>query len=481
MAKTARANRADPPLPENDELRLSSFQRRVLLIPEALDLFIAGGRGGAKSYSLAIIALRHAEQYGAKARMLFLRQSHQGCADFEALCLDLYVRIYGRAMRFNANEGLFRFPNGATLEVNQMETPGEYAKFHGRSFSLLLIDEAGQYSSPDLLDRLRSNLRGPQGMAIRCVLAANPGDVGHQWLAQRFVFKAAPWVPFYEEKSQREFVYCPSTYLDNPFIDHEQYRRQLGASCPADPELLRAWLQGDWTVARGSFFGSVLEENRNAVARWPGIPAQWPASYLSHDYGSSAPSVTFIVARSPGAAGPDGRWYSRDSLVLVDELATNEPGSLSKGMGYTIPVLSERIKDLCAQWKPAGRSAQFQIVRPAGVADDAIFSQAGHARGSISDEFRAAGVNFSPAKKSDRLTGWGIMRRLLQDAGKVDVPGMYIARHCEYFWSTVPFLSRDPRKIEDLDSRGNDHGADAARYSCLRQRSEMRRVELGGV
>jgi hypothetical protein len=58
------------------------------------------------------------------------------------------------------------------------------------------------------------------------------------------------------------------------------------------------------------------------------------------------------------------------------------------------------------------------------------------------------------------------MRCLLQDAGKPDRAGLYIARHCEYFWSTVPYLARDPRRVEDLDSRGLDHGADAARYAC---------------
>jgi hypothetical protein len=83
-------------------------------------------------------------------------------------------------------------------------------------------------------------------------------------------------------------------------------------------------------------------------------------------------------------------------------------------MGYTVPVLSEHIKEFCARWK----------VRPVGVADDAIFAKGGHSRGSISDEFRAAGVTFYPAKKADRISGWQVMRRLLQDAGKPDVPGL---------------------------------------------------------
>ncbi len=440
------------------QLALSPFQEKVLLVPEAFDVFLGGGRGGAKSYTLALLALRHIEQYKAKARVLYLRRSHKGCADFVSLCLDLFGPIYGAALRFNAQEGLFRFPNGGTLEINQLENASDYQKFQGRSFTLLLQDEVGQFPTPELLDRLRS------------VLAANPGDVGHQWIAARYVFRAAPWQPFLEKKSDRTFVSAPSTFLDNPFIDQDAYRRQLGASCPSDPELLRAWLEGDWTVARGAYFAAVLEESRNAIARWKAIPAMWQ-TYLAHDFGSSAPSVTYVVAQSPGGKGPDGRFYPRNSLVLVDELATNEPGNLSKGMGYTVPVLAEHIRGMAALWK----------VPVEGVADDACFAKTGYGAGSIADEFKAAGVDFDPAKKSERIPGWQVMRRLLQDAGKLDVPGLYVARHCEYFWATVPYLGRDPRRVEDLDSRGPDHAADAVRYGCLRERHTMQVLKLGSV
>ncbi len=457
----------------NQQPTISELQRRVLAIPEEYDTFLGGGRGGAKSYTMALLALRHAEQYKERARMLYIRQTYKGLADFEAICLDLFGALYGTRLRFNSSEHVFRFTNGATLELGQLEGPGDYSKYQGRSFTLLLCDETGQYSTSDIIDRLRSNLRGPKDVPIRCVMAANPGDVGHQWLAKRYVFKAAPWTPFYEEKSKRNWVYAPSTYLDNPFIDQKQYHAQLEASCPADPELLRAWLEGDWAVARGAYFAGCLDETRNAIEPWLEIPishsSKWE-TYLAHDFGSSAPSVTYIIAKSPGDKGPDGKFYPRDSLILIDELATNEPGNYSNGMRYTIPRLADEIIGMCSHWK----------IKPKGVADDACFSHTGHGAGSISDEFRAKGVYFLPAKKADRMTGWNMMRRLLADAGKPDVPGLYISRSCEYFWGTIPYLARDPRRIEDLDSRGPDHGADACRYGILYQRLKSKIANLSG-
>ena len=181
-------------------------------------------------------------------------------------------------------------------------------------------------------------------------------------------------------------------------------------------------------------------------------------TYLAHDFGSSAPSVTYIVAKSPGGEA-FGKYFPRESLVLVDEFSTALPDQPNKGTNWTVPILSEEIIAMCKAWQ----------VRPEGCADDAIFSRTGSGNGSIAEEFVRGGVRFYPAKKADRLTGWTIMRRLMADAGKPDVPGLYISRRCQYFWQTVPYLGRDPKRIEDVDSKGIDHAADAVRYGCLWQ------------
>ena len=102
--------------------------------------------------------------------------------------------------------------------------------------------------------------------------------------------------------------------------------------------------------------------------------------YLAHDFGVSAPSVTYVVGKSPGIVGPDGRYYPRGSKVLLDELSTNEPNSLERGMGYTVPVLADRSKSS----RSSGASG------PEGVADDAIFAKTGSGAGSLRRSFGAA-------------------------------------------------------------------------------------------
>lgn len=467
---------------EQPTIRLNDFQTRLLGLPEEVDVFCGGGRGGGKSWGLALLALRHAEQYGERARVLLLRRTYKGLADFELVTRELFGLVYGTAARYNAAEHVWRLPQGAYVELGQLEDHSDYSKYQGRSFSLLLIDEAGQYADPALLDLMRSNLRGGRDVPIRVVIAANPGGPGHHWLARRYVFRPkAPWRPFHEPHSKRTWVYAPSTFEGNSFIDRDQYRDQLEGACATDPELLRAWTTGDWSVARGAFFASAIDEARNAVEPWLRIPERdvfdeqrgvvrrkWD-HWLAHDYGSTAPSVTLLMVRSPGGEVA-GRYYPRDSVIVVDELAAVRPDSLNQGLGWTAAITGEAIREFCARWK----------VQPIGVADDAIFARTGHAS-SIAGEFRRAGVVFHPAKKADRVTGWQVMRRMLADAGKPDVPGLYVARSCGYWWATVPVLARDHKRVEDVDSSGPDHAADATRYGLLREARTLARYGLSGI
>src|SRR3546814_745205 len=227
----------------------------------------------------------------------------------------------------------------------QVDNPGAYDKVQGRSFTLIMVDEVTQWGDPFVIDMLRPNLRGPKDMPLRTVYAGNPGGVGHQWVSSRYVLPARAWVPFTTAAGGR-CVHAPSTYLDNPHLDAEDYRRQLKAACAGDEELFRAWTEGDWSVARGAFFAGCLSPERCAVDPWKAIPPDWE-SWLAHDFGTSSPSATYVLARSPGATGPDGLFYPHGSIVVLDELATSRPNRPTEGLGWTVPRLDRKSTRLC--------------------------------------------------------------------------------------------------------------------------------------
>ena len=456
--------------------QLSPWQAQAMGVPEAFDLFLGGGRGSGKTYTLAALFLRHAEQHGSRARCLVVRKSFPGLQDIESEFREYFHAVYGSEMRYDGQRHKFTLPNGATVQLDQLERESDFGKYQGKSFSHIAVDEAGQYASPALVDRLRSSLRAPVGVPVRFIILANPGGVGHHWLARRHAL-AKSWEPYTCPATGADFVSVSATYRDNAFIDRDRYAKNLMAACATDPELAKAWLNGDWSIIRGAYFSGVIDETSCRVEPWPSLPgAEGPGPrrmgyrlndglgdrwryFLAHDFGSAAPSVTYLCGESPGAEGPDGWFYPRGSIVLIDEDAVVHPDDDNAGLNLTVPDQADRIKSMCARW---GAPAQ-------GVADDAIFNRTGSEAGSIADEFRRARVRFARAKKGARIGGWQKMRRMLADAGKPDVPGLYVSRKCSYWWATVPALPRDPRNPEDVDSSAPDHAADACRYALTRE------------
>lgn len=469
---------------ESKALELSPLQQNICAVPERYSLFLGGGRGGAKSHALCFIALQHMAQYGERARVLYIRQTYKSLADFEEITRNLFYGIYGKAARYNHTEGVWRMPNGAYFEIGQMEGPESWPKYVGRSFTLILVDEVTQFATPDLIDRLNSNLRGPAGSPLRVCYAGNPGEAGHMWVAQRYVFQRSAWLPFRETVTRREWVYVPSTYLDNPFIDRDAYKQQLESSCPADPELLASWLSGDWAINRGSFFASVLSEERNCIEPWPQkmdlTPEAFPGvggTYLVacespwkffevFDWGLSDPGYCGLFAKSPGAKGPDKRYYAKGSIILIDEICSNVPGQLNVGQRWDIDRWAEAMRRMWKKWNLTGSVK--------GFCDLAIEADQGRRDGSLGDCLRRERIFLNGVPKA-REGGWERLRSMMMNAGSIERAGFYAARNCSYFWSTAPFIGRNPRDQGDLDTNSFDHACDVCRYACVGQHGVKQR------
>jgi hypothetical protein len=453
-----------------ERIEPSAFQAGLLAIPEHYNIFAGGGRGGGKTYGDLLLILRHVETYGRDARVLVVRKSFPGMRDFEAEARYLFTTAYGKQVSFNGQDHLFRFGNGATCQLDQFEGVADFAKAQGKSYSLIVVEEAGQYPDPAPLDLLRSSLRSKAGVPCRMILSANPGGSGHGWLNQRHVAGIAPWRPYVEPKSGQTFVTAPSTLRDNPHLG-DDYAGQIAAATASDPELQKAWLHGDWNIARGAFFGQVFDTRRNVITPWHRIPADPDWEYfIAGDHGSAAPAVFYICARSPGAEGGDGRFYPANSIVLLDEIAFVEKDTLNKGLGLTVPTMAGEVIAQCKRWG----------IRPTGCLDDACFSDHGSQAGRLSDEYRKAGLIVHPVNKGDRISGWERMRRMLADAGQPDVPGLYISESCAYWLRSVPYLDRSPKRPEDVDTTSADHAADACRYALLFDQPRITVSKLAG-
>lgn len=433
-------------------MRPTRYQERILRMPEECNLLLAGGRGGGKSVAIMLLMLRHIVQYGPLARVILVRETYEAIEQlyeqFESMVSDAFGP---GAVKTNKTEGSFTFPNGGIVRMGQLQEQKHYKKYQGKSYTLLIVDEYGELTNPKWVALLASNLRGPKGVPKRIVYAANPGGAQHGNLHYNYICKAAAWEPF--EQDGEFWAVCPSTWRDNPTIDQADYLKKLKKACGNDEALFKAWDEGDWNIARGAYFGGVLDENTHKLKndRFPvsKLDTRWNP-YIAMDWGSGAPSVTYVCAESPGVDG-----FPKGSLLLLDELATYDPGdtSFNTGLHWGPDKLGERVKALCSPWG----------CPPEGVGDDAYGLEE-----SLLSTFASNGIYLIKPHK-ERVAGWQVMRNMLVSVTNRDGgPGLWIAERCKYFWHTVPFLQRDDSYPEDIITKGvPDHGADAARYGVL--------------
>ena len=425
----------------------TAFQARVLAVPEEHWLFLGGGRGGGKSRSLMFLILRHCQQYGPRARVLVTRRRLKSLMQFAEELRGLVRGAFGLAATFNANDGVFRLPNGATIALTHCESASALQDtVQGMTFSLIVVDEAGEGPELPVIDQLALTLRA-KGVPLRMVLAGNPGGANHSALAERYVTGRTPWAPF--EFAEQRWVYAPSTVDDNDHLP-AAYKRAFEVLKTTDPALYKAHRYGAWDAIVGDYFSGVWRPDRAVFDHHDVPPDMFTSLKLSIDWGSAAPCATVLGGRLRfDVRLPDDRVIPRGAWAIYDEHFEHDPLNIARGTGRTPGQIAPALRAMAAR----------NLTRASGVIESAAEARvAGRTEPSIGDLFRAAGVRVSPAKKGPRVPRMERLKELMAGGD------FWVASRCRFWLATVPTLPRDPRIPEDCDSSANDHLCDATSY-----------------
>lgn len=234
------------------KLTPTPWQQHVALSPDDVDLAVLGGRGAGKSWALAFLIVQAAERQGGNLRALYVRRSQPSLRDFETVLRRVLGAAYPTA-QYNSNKGVWNLPQGGTVELGELAGEQSLSKYIGRSLTLLIVDQAEQYGAPELIDLMRSNLRGEGGVEPRFILCAHPGGAGDTWIYHRYVAASEAWKVFQEESSGRDFIRTDGTFRDNPHLS-DAYAIQLEAATASDEYLRLAWLDGNF--ASGALAGT---------------------------------------------------------------------------------------------------------------------------------------------------------------------------------------------------------------------------------
>lgn len=230
LARTLALNPYIPHLPTTPQLRFLEL--------ECLDALYGGAAGGGKSDALLMAALQFAEVPGYSA--ILMRRTFSDLKLPGALIDRAREWLSGTRARWNAQESRWRFPSGASLQFGYCENDADVYRYQSSEYQFIGLDEATQFSEFQvryLFSRLRRRRTIPVPLRFR--LASNPGNVGHEFVKQRYLV----------EPGERVFV--PARLADNPHLDREQYMRSLAE---LDPVTRAQLLEGDWdAVATGRF------------------------------------------------------------------------------------------------------------------------------------------------------------------------------------------------------------------------------------
>jgi hypothetical protein len=413
-----------------------------------------GARGGGKTDAALGEWAIHADAYGANAKGLFIRRTRVALMS----TIERAKQIYRGMAEWQDQKSRFVFDNGAIVRMSYLERDQDADQYQGHDYTRVYVEELTQFADPKPIDKLRATLRSGAGVPTGFRATCNPGGSGHAWVKQRYIDAGAYNItrhtfvcPFTGLELQTSRVYIPARLSDNPMLmrNDPTYVARLSESGSA--QLVRAWLEGDWNIVEGAFFSEWSP--RHVLAPFE-VPKHW-LRFRSFDWGFARPfSCGWWAVASEDLIRPEGI-VPRGALVRYREwYGADGP---NEGLRLTTEEVADGIRE-----REAGEEIAY------GVADPAIFAQdGGPSRAEIMARRK---VVWRPADnkrvgRNGAMGGWDEMRWRLR--GHNERPMLYVFSTCRDFVRTVPTLQHDADKPEDLDTDGEDHVADEARYACM--------------
>jgi len=318
---------------------------------------------------------------------------------------------------------------GGKIALRNLDDPEKYrsAEFAGVAVDELTLNELKTFNY------LRGSLRWSGLPRTVFIAATNPGGVGHLWVKDYWIDGIFP--PEMQSLAS-EFKFIQSLPADNKYLTKE-YWDDLN-SLP--PQLVRAWVYGDWDLFEGQAFSSFRRDIH--VIKPQEIPAHW-IRLTGTDSGFAAPFCNLWGAKNPD----NGR------IVIYREL-------------YEAGLTDRRQARMILDMTTPEEKIRMHYADPALWAKKNIENKVT----TTADEYAAEGLYLTKGD-NDRLNGKRKVDRLLEPL-QDGLPGLLIFENCTNLIRTLPALPYDKTRIEDVDTNAEDHAYDALKYLLTSHRDK---------
>lgn len=411
------------------------------------EIFYGGARGGGKTDGVLGKYALKAKRYGKHFNAVFFRRELPMLDD----AIERSAEIYGPlGAKWSDQKKTWRFPWGGRLRFRPLERVEDAEKYQGQNLTDACIEEAGQYPDARPIDRVNGVLRSAHGVPTQLLLTGNPGGPGQTWIKQRYIDPAPMGMRVLTRQlpngKAHRFVYIPSRVQNNRILleSDPDYINRL--YLVGSPELVRAWLDGDWDAIEGAYFPE-FSTQRHVIAPQP-LPSHW-TRFRAMDWGSAKPFCVGWYAVSDGELTQ----FPRGALIKYREWYGMREGQPNVGLKLTAEEVGRGIRS-----REQGEKVDYGVLDPAAFAEDGGPSIA-----------QRLGVIFRRADnkrvgRNGAMGGWDQLRDRLKGEDK---PMLYFFSTCVHTIRTLPALQHDHSRAEDVDTDGEDHAADETRYACM--------------
>lgn len=345
------------------------------------------------------------------------------------------------------------WPSGAKLAFGHVQHETDKFNYQGRQFSYIAIDEVEEFLESVYLFLMAQNRTSDPALWCRIRASANPGGIGHLWVKNRFIDKCPDGIVKHFKLLDEEDIECEphdpnalsrafyfATLYDNPALTNNDplYVKRL-EQLPENER--RALLHGDWEVFAGQFF-------------------QWKPNYHIKERP--------IIAEFRKFCGLD-YGYAKQSAVVWCQVDFD--GRIHVYRELYMPGLTyQQLAKMVMEMTPANENIEYIS------ADPAIWGDRTHHKDS--DDGESGGEmmqkileNFTSLRKgdNDRLVGWGRVREYLntKETAFGQQAWLTFSPSCKHCIRTIPSLVHDETRVEDCNSDGEDHLADALRMALM--------------
>lgn len=434
----------------------------ALLECPVFEVFYGGARGGGKTESSIGDWLQHSSLYGEHAIGIFVRRKLTQLSEVIARTKQIFPRLGGK---YNEQQKTWTMGNGARLKFVYLERDSDAEEYQGHSYTRIYVEEITNFPSSGPIDKLRATLRSGAGVPVGMRLTGNPGGPGHNWVKARYIDPNPAGYQLLTDEATftdpdtglnrtvtLDRVFIPSKLGDNALLVRNDPTYILRLRQSGSEALVRAWLEGDWSIVDGAFFDE-WDEAVHVLDTRLVLPRLAPnlLRFRAFDWGSAKPFSCGWYALLDKPLPIPGREHPLPQGALIKYREWYGASGPNKGLKMTADAVAEGIVKMEKQ----------ERIRY-GVADPAIFTRDGGP--SIGETMSTKRCNWRRADNK-RKAGAEQMRQRL--TGQDGIPMLYFLDCCEDSIRTIPVLQHAETDPEDVDTDAEDHAYDETRYAVM--------------